>query len=214
MTISIIVSDPEFLVREGIKQILAGDPEFSVAVETADMTETLSALKMHQADICILEVVMGNNAGLQFLRKAKKAAGATSLLVMGYHHEREFSLRVCRAGAAGYLAKDCTAEELIHAVKTIAAHRPYISEIMRDMFIEGIVNARSSRPHDALSDMDFDIFCLLAQSMPIARIASICNLHITAVRARRIRIMQSLSLQNDAEIVQYAIKRKLIDPHT
>ena len=154
---------------------------------------------------------MGRNAALQFLKDVKVLVGNAPVLVMGYRHEREFALRAHRAGAAGYLAKNCTAEQLIDALRTVATRRRYVSETTREMFVEYLANNRPKRMHDALSDTDFEIFCLFAQSVPAPRIAAYCRLKENFVRKRKTKIMELLNLRNDAEIVEYAVKRKLID---
>ena len=211
MAISLMISDPDILVREGIKGTIAPFSDFQVSHEAASMAATLDILRESVPDVCILEVIMGKNAGLQFLKDVKVLVGNVPVLVMGYRHERDFALRAHRAGAAGYLAKDCTTDQLVHALRTVAANRLYISETMHEMFFEGIANVRSKRLHDALSDTDFEILCLLAQSVPTSRIAAYCRLKENFVRKRKSKVMELLGLRNDAEIVEYAVKRNLID---
>jgi two-component system, NarL family, invasion response regulator UvrY len=211
MAISLMISDPDILAREGIKEMLSPFTEFHISRETANMAETLQVLKEFAPDICILEVVMGKNAGIQFLRDVKNLVGEIPVLVMGYRHEREFAVRAHRAGAAGYLSKNCTADQLVEALRTIAGRRRYISDTMRDMFVESVACTRPKRMHDELSDTDFDILCLVAQSVPLPRIASYCRLKVDYVRKRKGKMMEHLTLRNDAEIVEYAVKRNLID---
>ncbi|MEW6760750.1 MAG: response regulator transcription factor [Pseudomonadota bacterium] len=211
MAISIMIGDPDVLVREGLKSMIGSCTDFNVCRETATVAETLLALREFTPDICILETVMGRNAAMQFLKDVKDLVGSVPVLVMGYRHEREFALRAHRAGAAGYLAKNCTTDQLIHALRTVATRRHYISETMRDVLVEYVANTRPKRLHDALSDMDFEILCLLAQSVPAPRIAAYCSLTESVVRNRKSKIMTLLGLRNDAEIVEYAVKRNLVD---
>lgn len=191
--------------------MIAPFPEFFISRETDNVANTLQAIREFKPDVCILEVVMGKNAGLQFLKDVKALIGNVPVLVIGYRHEREFAIRAHRSGAAGYLTKDCTANQLIHALRTVAAHRCYISDTVREMFVERIADTRPIRLHDVLSDPDFDILYLLAQGVPTPRIAACCRLNETFVRKRKTKIMEVLGLRNDAEIIEYAVRRRLVD---
>jgi DNA-binding NarL/FixJ family response regulator len=208
--IKVMVSDPDLFAREGIKEMLTKHHGFHVVYEAADVTEMLHGLQEARPDVCILELAVAKHAGLGFVRALKNQASNVSLLVMSHCHERDFALRAIRAGASGYLPKDCSAEQLAYALRTAADRRPYVSDTVCDLIVESLVEGRPKRQHDNLSDTDFEIFCLMAEGLPVARIASICKLSVAVVRARRTRIMERMSLRSDAELVEYAIKRKLI----
>lgn len=208
--IKIMISDPDVFAREGIKQMLANHPDFLVVFEANSIPETFRGLHSFRPDVCILEICMDKHSGLGFVRELKRLASDVPLLVMSHCQERDFALRSLRAGAAGYLSKDCTDEQLGCAIRTAAKHRPYVSDTMCELIVESIVEGSPKRQHDHLSDTDFEIFCLMAQSLPSVKIAGICKLSVSVVRARRNRIMAKMDLRTEAELVDYAVKRKLI----
>ena len=116
--IRVMISDPDLFAREGIKRMLENERDVQVACEAQNESETLEALRKYQPDVCILEIEVGNQHGLNFVRETKTQSPSTPILVMGHHHERDFALRAIRAGAAGYLGKNCTDQQLATAVRT------------------------------------------------------------------------------------------------
>lgn len=205
-----MISDPELFAREGIKEMLAKHQDLHVVYESADISETFRGIEEARPDVCILEISVARHSGLGLVRALKNQGNSIPLLVMSHCHERDFALRAIRAGASGYLPKDCSAEQLVYALRTAADRRPYVSDTVCDMIVESLVEGRPKRQHDKLSDIDFDIFCLMAEGVSAARIASICTLSVAVVRTRRARIMERMALHSEAELVEYAIKRKLI----
>lgn len=205
-----MISDPDLFAREGIKQMLSTQDRFDIVHEASGVADTLQGLRRTRPDVCILEATLVRHAGLGFIRELKSQSCSTPMLVMSHCHERDIALRVLRAGAAGYLPKDCTAEQLAHALETTADRRPYLSATVRELIVESLVEGWPSRQHDKLTDIDFEIFCLMAEGIPLPRIAEMCKLSVASVRARRSRIMVQMSLRNDAELVKYAVERKLI----
>ncbi len=205
-----MISDPDLFAREGIKQMLSTQHGFDIVHEAADVADTVLGLRQMDADVCILEATLVRHADHGFIRELKSQACNTALLVMSHCHERDIALRVLRAGAAGYICKDCSAEQLAHALKTAADRRPYLSATVRELIVESLVEGWPSRQHDKLTDIDFEIFYLIAEGIPLPRIAGMCKLSVAGVRARRSKIMVQMSLRNDAELMKYAIERKLI----
>ncbi|RYE73352.1 MAG: response regulator transcription factor [Oxalobacteraceae bacterium] len=208
--INIMISDPDLFAREGIKQMLAKYPDLVVTFEADSVQQIFHGLHEVRPDVCLLEISMAKHSWLGLVRDVKRQAHGIPTLVMSHCHERDFALRTLRAGAAGYLPKDCTDEQLACAIRTAATRRPYVSDTLCELIAESIIEGSPKRQHDHLSDTDFEIFCLVAQSMPVAKIAGICNLSVGVVRARRNRIMAMMALRTEAQLVEYAIKRNLI----
>lgn len=208
--IRIMISDADLFAREGIKQMLSMRNDFDIVYEASGVADTLHGLRLTRPDVCILEATLLRYSGLGFIREVSGQSCNTPLLVMSHWHERDIALRVIRAGAAGYLPKDCNTEQLAQALKTAADRRPYLSTTVCELIVESLVEGWPSRQHDKLTDTDFEIFCLMAEGIPLQRIAGMCNLSLASVRARRSKIMGQMSLRNDAELVKYAFERKLI----
>lgn len=207
--IKVLISDPDVLAREGIRQMLSSQGGFEVVFDTGDRHATIAGLREHRPDVCVVEISVAKHFGLQFVRHLKQYAGGTPILVINHCHERDMAMRALRAGASGYLSKNCTEQELAAALKSTAAHRPYVSDTVCELLVESLGDERQKRLHDNLSDTDFEIFCLLAEGLPLSKIAALFNLNGSAVRTRRAKIMHQMGFRTDMELVEYALARKL-----
>lgn len=206
----VMISDRDFLTREGIKQMLSTRHEFDVVCEASNFAETLRGIQQARPDVCILEGALVLHSGLGFIRELKTRSFRTPLLLMSHCHERDIALRALRAGAAGYLPNDCSADQLARAINAAADRRPYVSDTVCDLIVESLAEGRPKRQHDDLSDTDFEILCLTAEGIPAAKVADICKLSVAMIRLRKSRIMTRMGLRSEAELVEYAVQRKLI----
>lgn len=209
--ISVIIGDPDLFAREGIKQLLAKHGDLRVTGEAQDFFGVLQRLHECRPDVCILEIAMAGHCGLRLVRELKIQAARTPILVMSHRTERDFGLRAIRSGAAGFISKNCSDQQLAGAIRVAAQHRPYISETVSQLIAESIVVGTAERAHQELSDMDFEILCLLANGTPVSTIADICNASVNLIRARKSNILDRLHLHTDVDLVRYALKNQLID---
>ena len=190
--------------------MLARFDGFNIIHETDGPAATIRDMRELLPDVCIVDTAIGGHPGLGFIRQARKMVAEVPLVAMSLCHERDFALRALRAGASAYLPKDCTGEQLADGVRSAANRRPYVSDTVCELIVESINEGRPKRQHDKLSDMDFEIFCLMAEGTPAIRIAEVCKLSVASVRTRKGRIMQQMRMHTEAEVVEYAMKRKLI----
>lgn len=191
--------------------MLASQDDIRIVGETANVADTLTMLRVAQPDVCILEIAMAGYCALRLVRAARNQALRSVTLVLSGGDERDFALRTIRAGASGYLSKDCTDLQLVDAVRTAADRRPYFSDTMCDLLVESLKHGHAGRHHEILSDADFEVLCLLVNGVPSARIATICSMTLAMVRLRRHKIMTLMALDSDAHLVAYALRNDLIE---
>ncbi len=208
--IRVVIGDSDLFAREGVKQMLSKHEDIYIVEEAETFSETLQCLGKAQADVCIVEIAMAGHCGLQLLRALRQQFPNMPFLIVSYRTERDFALRCMRAGASGFVSKDCSDQQLAGAIRIAAARRPYISEAMSELIAESII-IRKGRGHQNLSDLDFEILCLLANGMSISMTARHCDTSVSAVRTRKNNIMDKLDLHSDADLVQYALQHQLID---
>lgn len=208
--IGVMISDSDPIAHEGVTEMLSPETDIGIVLDTYTVASTLDSLEACKPDVCILEMAMAINSGLQLIRTAKNIAGGVPLLVMSRLPERDFGLRAMRSGAKGFLPKDCSRQQLAHAVRTVAAGRPYVSETLCELIVESIAQTFPKRLHDRLSDTDFEVFCMLAEGVPSSRIAAVCELSLAAVRNSKNRIKETMSLHCEADLIEYAVRRKLV----
>jgi len=209
--INVMIADSELFIREGIKNMLAPSGDVHIVCESENVSENNHLLKTYKPDVIILEIAMAEHCGVRIVRQTRQLFPASKILVMSYRRERDFALRAFRAGARGFVRKDCSSDELMLALRTVAKGRPYISEAVSELLAESITEETSPRPHDQLSDSDFEMFWMFANGKPTARVAHLCNVSIAAVRSRRSRMMERMYLHTEADLIEYAVRNQLID---
>ena len=204
--IRLLLADDHKLVREGLKQILAAAADVEVAGEAADGDQALALAKANHYDLALLDMSMPGLAGIDLIKRLKLEKPALRLLVLSMHGEQQYAARALKAGASGYLTKDSAAEQLLRAIRKVAAGGVHISEAAAASLIEG-----GGAPHGALSDREFEVLRMLAGGHGPTEIADLLNLSVKTVSTHKARILHKLGLGSTAELVRYAIENGLLE---
>jgi len=131
-------------------------------------------------------------------------------LVLSVHAEKQYAARALKIGAAGYLTKDSAPEELVHAIRRVAAGKKHITPSVAALLADRL-EAPDRAPHDALSNREFQVMCLLASGNAISDIADRLSLSAKTVSTYRARILRKLHLDSTADIIRYALEHDLVD---
>ena len=206
--INVLVADDHPVVREGLKQIIAQASDMRVGAEALNGQEVIDLLGGASFDVLILDLNMPGRDGFEVLRQVRRDHPRLPVLILTVHAEEHVGVRVLRAGAAGIMNKESAPAELINALRRIVGGRKYISEALAERlaFDAGIPGL----PHEALSDREYQVLCLVASGKTIAEIAQFLALSDKTIRTYRERILAKLGLKNDVELVHYALRHKLI----
>jgi len=208
--IRILVADDHPVVRRGLKQILAEDPELAVPAEAQDGHEVLALVRAHPWDVVLLDLTLPDRSGLEVLKEVKRERPKLPVLVLSIHPEEQFALRVLKAGAAGYLTKGSAPQELVAAVRKVAGGGRYISAGVAEQLAIGL--ERSDRPpHEALSDREDEILRLIASGKTVTQIAAHLALSVKTVSTYRARILEKMHMSSNAELIHYAARNHLAD---
>jgi len=209
--IRIAVADDHAVVRKGLRLILSESEDLVVAGEAASADELLTLLRSRPFDLVILDLSLGTRSGIDLLKHIKSEFPRLRVLVLSMHAEDLFAVRALRAGAAGYLQKERPPEELIAAVRRIAAGGTYVSPAMTDRIAADLARGGAERlPHERLSDREFEIFRLLGSGKSVSEIAQALNVSVKTVSTHRARILEKTGLRNNADLVQYVIAHQLL----
>ena len=204
--IRVLLADDHKLVREGLKQILAGAADVEVAGEAADGDQALALAKANDYDLALLDMSMPGLAGIELIKRLKLEKPKLRMLVLSMHGEQQYAARALKAGASGYLTKDSAAEQLLGAIRKVAAGGVHIS----DTAAAGLVGGGGT-PHAALSDREFEVLRMLAGGHGPTEIAELLHLSVKTVSTHKARVLQKLGLGSTAELVRYAIENGLLD---
>ena len=210
MTRLLVVDDHE-IVRAGIKQLLSDQGEFIVAGEAASGDEAVKMVREANWDVVLLDISMPDMDGIAALTLIRRIKPDLPVLILTMHPEDHFAVNLLRAGANGYLCKDCSAEMLVGAIKTVASGRRFISPALGDRLAEELDGEGPKEPHTILSKREFQIFCKLAAGQAVSQIADELFLSVKTVSTFRTRILEKMRIKTNAHIPYYAIRHGLIE---
>jgi len=203
--IRVLVADDHELVRDGLKRILAAAGDLQVAGEASTGDQALALVRANDYDVAMLDMSMPGLAGIDLIKRIKLEKPALKLLVLSMHGEHQYAARALKAGASGYLTKDSAAEQLVGALRKIAAGGVHITEAAA----AGLM-AAERHSHAALSDREFEVLRLLVEGLGPTEIGDRLHLSVKTVSTHKARILEKLGLDSTADLVRYAMEHKLL----
>jgi two-component system invasion response regulator UvrY len=218
--IRILIADDHAIVREGLKQIVQQTSDILVAEEASNAAEAIEKVRKlmvatdsepRKLDLLLLDISMPGRSGLDVLIEIKRDFPQLPVLILSFHPEEQYALRMLKAGASGYVTKESASEELIQAIRKVAVGGKYMSMPLAEKLVFGMVEEGHVKPHEALSNREFQVFRLLATGKSVKEIGEQLSLSVKTISTNRTRILEKMSFTNNAEITQYAIHHKLLD---
>src|SRR5258706_2293905 len=207
--IKILIADDHPVVRQGLKQMLADEPDMKVAGEAANATELLEKVRREPWDIVLLDITMPGRGGLDVLKDLKRDRGKLPVLVLSMHPEDQFGLRVLKAGAAGYLTKDSAPEELVKAIRKVCGGGKDVSPLLAEQLASRLDAAEPRPPHEFLSDREYQVMRLIASGKRVGEIARDLSLSVKTISTYRLRLLAKMDLKTNAELTRYVIEPRL-----
>ena len=208
--INIFIADDHALIREGIKKILSTVSDIKLVGETANPHEISEQLKKVNCDILILDLSMPGKDGLDVLKEIKNFSPEIKILIMTMLPEDQFAKRTLKAGASGYLTKESAPDELITAIRRIAAGRKYVSQNLAEKLAQDLEDNSDKPVQDLLSDREFQILKMMASGKSQTDIAGELSISASTVNTYRSRILEKLDLRTTADLIHFAYQNKLI----
>ncbi len=206
----ILLADDHAMFRSGLRKILENQyPEASIA-EASSCKQVLDSLGQGQWSITILDISMGSQNSLSILPELKKLQPGMPVLVLSMYNDRQFIVQALKAGAAGYITKEHTPEELVKGIETILSGSKYISESVAANLAGYLALGETDNPHEKLSSREYEVFMLIASGRSLSEIASELSLSIKTISTYRARIIDKMALGSNAEIMRYALRKGLV----
>lgn len=205
----VLIVDDHPMVREGISNCLAGQPDLSVCGEAADIKEACEAIKNSCPDLMIVDISLKNGNGIDLIRKIRSRSARIKMLVYSMFDESAYADRALRAGALGYVNKQEPPEKLLEAIRQVLEGKIYISEAMRDRVMRRAIagnQGAATVPSEVLSDRELEIFRLLGGGLTTRRVAEKLHVSVRTVEAHRENIKQKLDIRNAAELMRHAVE--------
>ena len=208
--IRVAIADDHPIVREGLRRIVSDDGGISVPGEASSAVELFRLLKSTAVDVVLLDVSMPGATFIETLQDLRREHPSIKVLVISAHPEDQWAMRSLQAGAAGYLTKDHSPEQLVHAIRRVARGGRYVSESMAER-LAGMVDGGLARaPHEQLSDREFEVLRALGSGMMVKDVAAQLRLSSKTVSTHRTRLLEKMGLESKADLVRYVVAHGLL----
>ena len=209
--IRIVVADDHTIVREGLKQLLANAGDLEVVAEARDGHEVIKLVREAEFDLLLLDMSMPGKSGIELIRQVKTEKPKLRILVLTMHEEHQYAIRAIRAGASGYLTKESASRQLVDAIRKVAGGGAFISAEVAEQLALGAMPDATRKPHETLSDREFQIFRLIAEGKSLTDIAERLSLSIKTVSTHKANILQKMNMGGTADLIRYALTHKLVE---
>jgi DNA-binding NarL/FixJ family response regulator len=207
----VLLADEHQLVREGVRRILEEEPTLRVVAEAATGDEAFDGVVAHAPDVLVLELGLPCLSGLEVMRRIRQRGLATRCLVLSTHDAPAQVTRALQAGAAGYLLKSCSPEELRTAIAALAAGRSYLSPSITGCVVEALAQpAESPSPVSLLTAREREVLQLIAEGLSSKEIAAALGVSLKTVETHRCNLMAKLKIRKASRLVRIAIHEGLV----
>ena len=211
LMIRVMIVDDHAIVRQGLRQVIESANDLGVCKEASSGREAISIASAGECDVVLPDISMPDAHGIDVLKHIKQARPQVAVIMLSMHPEDQYGLRALRAGASGYLTKDCEATELIEAIHKAHDGRKYISSSIAQLIAEDIGGQKGDLPNKILSDREYQILCMIAAGKRIKDIAGNLGLSPKTVSTYRNRLLHKLNLQTNEQLTSYARNHRLLD---
>jgi RNA polymerase sigma factor (sigma-70 family) len=212
--VNILIADDHGIVRKGLRLQLEQNPAFHVIGEAADGREAVRMTEELKPDVVVMDIAMPNLNGIQATAQITKRIPHVGVIILSMHSDESYLTRTLAAGAKGYLLKDSADVDLDRAVNVVAQGKSFFSPAIANTLLEDYMRQLQQRglqdSYDLLTEREKEIFQLLAEGKSNKEVATTLDLSTSTVETHRTRIMQKLDLHSSAEIVLYAVRKKII----
>jgi two-component system response regulator NreC len=212
MSIKILLADDHKLLREGLRALIEEQQNMTVIAEAENGRSAVQLAARLSPDIIVMDISMPGLNGIDATRRIAAEFPGVKVIALSMHADRNFVVEMFKAGAMGYLLKDCAFEELIRAINTVVANKAYLSAKLSDTMIKDYINlfpGKNLSVFSALTTREREILQLLAEGKGTREIAAGLNVSTKTVETFRRQIMKKLDIHSVAELTKYAIRAGL-----
>jgi two-component system, NarL family, invasion response regulator UvrY len=208
--IRVLIVDDHPLVRMGVRTALHAASDIEIIGEAGTGAEAMEVIAVRRLDVVLLDVSMPGRHGVEILRRLVNEYPELAVLIYTRFPEEQYAVRTLRAGAAGYVSKSASPDELIQAIHTVATGETYLSAKAATLIKRALVDGAGSL-QDSLSDREDQIMRMLVAGQSVSAIAEGLSISIKTVSTHRMRLMKKLGVESLADLVHYAIENGLND---
>ena len=208
--IRLLIADDHAIVRGGLKQMLALVPDFEVVGEATNGAEVLACLRQDHFDLLLLDLNMPGISGADLIARVKAHRADLPILILSMHNEPHVVVRALKAGANGYITKDCEPDILLTAIRKVAAHGRYIAPDLAEKMVFDATSTAQRPTHSLLSDRELEVFHLLVNGKAVNDIAVQLAISNKTVSTHKARLLEKMRLTGMADLMRYAMQHNLL----
>jgi two-component system response regulator NreC len=215
MSIRIILADDHTIVRHGLNKLIQQQEDMEVIAQAADGHSTVELTRELSPDMVIMDIGMPDLNGIDATGQIIHELPQVKVIGLSMHSGKKFVIEMLKAGASGYLLKDCALEELTTAIKTVAAGKIYLSPSITDVVVENYVRHSKKKESSAfsiLSQREREVLQLMAEGKTTKQIGLYLHISPKTVEGHRLRLMAKLNMDSVAKLTKYAIQEGLTSP--
>lgn len=207
--IKVLIADDHAIMRAGLRQILTATADMVVAGEATHGQSVLEQLNLLECHVILLDMSMPGLSGLDLIRRLRIDRPELQILVLSMHNEGQIVTRALRAGASGYVTKDSDPNVLLTAIRKVAQGGKFIDPALVDSVVLDISDFKMNESRQ-LTDREFQVLQMIAAGHTINKIAESLYLSAKTVSTHKIRLMRKLGIDNNADLIRYAIQHGLV----
>jgi two-component system, NarL family, response regulator NreC len=213
-TVRIILADDHTIMRDGLRLVLARQPDFSVVGEASNGREALEVVERLCPDVVIMDIAMPLLSGIEAASRITAQHPRIAVLILSMHSDEGYILRALKAGARGYLLKDSAEADLIQAIRAVSSGKaffsPAVSKVLADDYVRQVRQRGADDPYDLLTARERELLQLVVELKPTKDIAALLGLSPHTVDTHRANLMQKLNVHSIPELILYAVRKGVI----
>jgi len=210
----ILLTDDHTLFRQGIRTLISAEPDMEVVGEAANAGDAVTLAEQTHPDVVLMDIGMAGMSSFEATRQIRRHRAATQVLFLSMYDDEDYLAECVEVGAGGYLLKDSPADQLLTAIREVQRGGNYLSprlltRLVDDFRMQSKSPIRQPR-FGTLTKREREILKLLAEGKSVKEIATAFDLSVKTVEAHKFNLMRKLDIHNKAQLVQYAIQKKII----
>lgn len=207
--IKVFIADDHAVVRSGLRQFLASTDDMTIAAEASTGADVLARIEGSACDLLLLDINLPDLNGLEVLKRVKRQKPDLPVVIFSMFSEDEFALEALRAGASGYLNKDSPPDQILTALRTVAAGSRFLSPELAEKLLAGTGRECKKLPHETLSDREMEVMLMMSRGVSLTHIGEKLHLSVKTISTYRARILEKLRLKSNADVTRYVLEHKL-----
>jgi DNA-binding NarL/FixJ family response regulator len=212
--IRVLLTDDHTLFRQGIRTLLSAEPDLEVVGEAANAFESVTAARQLRPDVVLMDIGMNGMSSFEATRQIRKERLETKVVFLSMYDDEDYLAECVEIGASGYVLKDSPADQLVTAIREVNRGGSYLSPRLLTRLVDGFRvqghNAVRQPRFGTLTKREREILKMLAEGRSVKEIATGFDLSVKTVEAHKFNLMRKLDIHNKAQLVQYAIQKKII----